>query len=201
MAGSPAQPKPTTVGQRVRELRNRLGMTQADLAGERYSAAYISTVETERRKPSRALLKYLAPRLGVDVGALSGDHSVEWVIEMARDLRSEGRSRAARDLLERSLENLERSGELAPVVIVVMHRELARTAAKQADARHHLEQAVEYASREGVPRAELAVSCVDLGDVHARRGDHRAAAAAYRKAAQSILDLFGRPPSEKGTGV
>jgi transcriptional regulator with XRE-family HTH domain len=196
MPGAPDQP-PTTVGSRVRELRLRLGLTQADLAGDRYSAAYVSTIETGRRRASRHMLEYLAPRLGVDVADLSSDHSAEWAVEMARDLRSEGRSRAARDLLERSLTNLERAGRVAPSVLVLLHRELARAAAGRdlEQAEHHLRKAIHYAAREGGSRSALAATYLELGDVQAGRGHQRAAMAAYRRSAQTMLELFGHPPT------
>jgi transcriptional regulator with XRE-family HTH domain len=194
MPGAPEQPN-LAVGHRVRELRLRLGMTQADLAGDRYSAAYVSTIETGRRSASRHVLEYLAPRLGVDVADLSSDHSAAWAVEMARDLRSEGRSRAARDLLERSLTNLERAGRVAPNVLVLLHQELARAAARRdlAQAEHHLRKAIKYAAREGGSRSSLAAAYLELGDVLASRGHHRAAMTAYRRSAQTMLELFGFP--------
>ena len=192
MPGAPEQPQ-QTVGQRVRELRLRLGMTQAQLAGDRYSAAYVSTLETGRRRASKTALEYLAPRLGVDVADLSSDQSAAWAVEMARDLRSEGRSRAARDLLERSLTNLERAGRVAPSVLVSVHRELARAAARRdlSEAEHHLRKAIHFAARDGGSRSSLAAAYLELGDVQAGRGHHRAAMAAYRRAAQTMLELFG----------
>lgn len=194
MPGAPEQPRPT-VGERVRELRLRLGLTQADLAGERYSAAYVSTIETGRRRAPRRVLEYLAPRLGVEVGDLSSDDSATWALEMARDLRSEGRSRAARALLERSLTNLEHAGRVAPGVLVLLHRELARAAARRDldEAEHHLRKAIAYAGREGGSRSALAASDLELGDVLAGRGRHRAAMAAYRRSAHTMLTLFGQP--------
>jgi transcriptional regulator with XRE-family HTH domain len=172
-------------------------MTQADLAGDRYSAAYVSTIETGRRRASRAVLEYLAPRLGVDVADLSSDHSAAWAVEMARDLRSEGRSRAARDLLERSLTNLEQAGRVAPGVLVLLHRELARAAARRDldEAEHHLRKAITFAGREGGSRSSLAATYLELGDVQASRGHHRAAMAAYRRSALTLLELFGDPAS------
>jgi transcriptional regulator with XRE-family HTH domain len=198
MPGPPEQPH-TTVGDRVRELRLRLGLTQADLAGDRYSAAYVSTIETGRRRASRHVLEYLAPRLGVEVGDLSSDQSAEWAVEMARDLRSEGRSRAARDLLERSLTNLERAGRVAPGVLVLLHRELARAAARRdlEEAEHHLRKAIDYAGREGASRSALAATYLELGDVQSSRGRHRAAMVAYRRSAQTMLALFGVPTNRE----
>jgi transcriptional regulator with XRE-family HTH domain len=185
------------VGDRVRELRLRLGMTQAELAGDRYSAAYVSTIETGRRKASRAVLEYLAPRLGVDVPDLATDDTAAWAVEMARDLRSAGRSQDARELLERSLTNLEAAGRVAPGVLVLLHRELAHAAARRdlAEAEHHLKKAIHYAERSGGARAALAAAHVELGDVLSSRGRHRAAMTAYRKAAETMLELFGNRPS------
>lgn len=198
MPGAPEQPQ-RTVGRRVRELRLRLGMTQAELAGDRYSAAYVSTIETGRRRASKTVLEYLAPRLGVDVADLSSDQSAEWAVAMARDLRSEGRSRAARQLLERSLTNLEQAGRVAPGVLVLLHRELARAAALRdlSESEHHLRKAIHYAARDGGSRSSLAASYLELGDVQARGGHHRAAMAAYRRAAQTMLELFGHPTASE----
>src|SRR6185312_12948814 len=42
------------IGSRVRELRVAAGMTQADLAGERFSKEYVSQVELGKSPPSEA---------------------------------------------------------------------------------------------------------------------------------------------------
>lgn len=183
------------VGRRVRELRVRLGLTQADLAGDRYSAAYISTIETGRRRASGAILRYLAERLGVDVADLAGERAAGWALEMARDLRSGGHQRAARDLLERSLESLERSGQLAPRVLVVMHREIGLSQRDDlGEAERHLLKAVEYGLQGGVPAIELALTYVELGDLQVELGHDREALSAYRAAASVLLELHRPGP-------
>jgi transcriptional regulator with XRE-family HTH domain len=58
------------LGSRLRRLRLARGMTQKDLAGGRYTHAYVSSIETGRRRPSREALEHLASRLGVDVDEL-----------------------------------------------------------------------------------------------------------------------------------
>lgn len=58
--------KRETVGQRLRRLRKVQGLTQAQLAGPNYSAAYISSIEAGRRQPSARAMAYLADRLEVD---------------------------------------------------------------------------------------------------------------------------------------
>jgi transcriptional regulator with XRE-family HTH domain/tetratricopeptide (TPR) repeat protein len=66
----------TSVGERVRALRHRRGLSQAALAGGDVSESYISLVESGRRSPSEATLALLADRLGVSVGVLTGRESL-----------------------------------------------------------------------------------------------------------------------------
>ncbi len=56
---------PVDLGQRIYRLRLARGLTQRDLAGDRYTAAYVSSVESGRRSPSGDALRYFASRLGV----------------------------------------------------------------------------------------------------------------------------------------
>ena len=55
------------VGERIRQARTRVGLTQAQLAQGRYTAAYISALERGLAKPSMAALTFLSERLGVSV--------------------------------------------------------------------------------------------------------------------------------------
>lgn len=55
-----------TVGERVRRLRLSRGLSQRELAGPGVSYAYISRIESGKRRPSLKALRYLAGRLGVD---------------------------------------------------------------------------------------------------------------------------------------
>jgi transcriptional regulator with XRE-family HTH domain len=52
------------IGQRIREARLRSGLTQQQLAGERYTKAYVSALETGIARPSMVALSYLSERLG-----------------------------------------------------------------------------------------------------------------------------------------
>jgi tetratricopeptide (TPR) repeat protein len=52
-------------GTRVRKARLRQGLTQSELAGEEYSAAYVSIIESGKREPSERVLKAFARTLGV----------------------------------------------------------------------------------------------------------------------------------------
>ena len=66
------------VGARIRSERLRAGLTQQQLAGDRYTKAYISALENGLVRPSVAALEYLAPRLGSSAGALLADNQPAW---------------------------------------------------------------------------------------------------------------------------
>src|SRR5918998_704829 len=62
-----ARPNPRlSVGDRVRQLRINSGLTQTDLAGERFSKEYVSQIERGKTRPTRETVAWLAERLGVD---------------------------------------------------------------------------------------------------------------------------------------
>jgi tetratricopeptide (TPR) repeat protein len=59
------------LGERLRQLRVGAGMTQTDLAGERFSKEYVSQIERGKTKPTPETIAWLAARLGVDGGFLA----------------------------------------------------------------------------------------------------------------------------------
>jgi transcriptional regulator with XRE-family HTH domain len=66
------------IGTRIRSARLAAGLTQQELAGERYTKAYISALELGHAKPSMAALDYLAPRLGTRPDRLLTDDDDRW---------------------------------------------------------------------------------------------------------------------------
>lgn len=68
----------TTVGPRLREARHRAGLTQRQLAGDRYTAAYISALEGGLVRPSWAALTYLSGRLGIPIHDLVREPKPGW---------------------------------------------------------------------------------------------------------------------------
>jgi len=54
----------STLGQRLRVLRNERGLSQADLAGDLVSPSYVSLIESGKRLPEREVLDGLARKLG-----------------------------------------------------------------------------------------------------------------------------------------
>ena len=68
----------TTVGPSLRAARHRAGLTQRQLAGDRYTAAYISALEVGLVRPSWAALTYLSGRLGLPVHDLVRESRPGW---------------------------------------------------------------------------------------------------------------------------
>src|SRR5512133_2598363 len=54
------------LGERLRQLRVVAGMTQTELAGERFSKEYVSQIERGKTRPTGETIEWLASRLGVD---------------------------------------------------------------------------------------------------------------------------------------
>jgi tetratricopeptide (TPR) repeat protein len=59
------------LGERLRQLRIASGLTQSELAGERFSKEYVSQIERGKTKPTRETVEWLAAQLGVDAGFLA----------------------------------------------------------------------------------------------------------------------------------
>ena len=60
-----------TLGERVRRLRSEAGLTQSQLAGERFSKEYVSQIERGKTRPTGETVAWLAGRLSVDPGYLA----------------------------------------------------------------------------------------------------------------------------------
>jgi tetratricopeptide (TPR) repeat protein len=66
-----------SMGERLRQLRVAAGMTQSDLAGERFSKEYVSQIERGKTRPTTETMEWLAARLGVDAGFLANGVSAD----------------------------------------------------------------------------------------------------------------------------
>src|SRR6185312_949791 len=65
------------LGERVRQLRVSAGLTQTDLAGDRFSKEYVSQIERGKTRPTRETIEWLSARLGVDATFLSSGVSTD----------------------------------------------------------------------------------------------------------------------------
>lgn len=96
-------------GIRLREARQRKGLSQTDLSGEGLTNSYISLLEAGRRQASHKVVSALAERLGVDVEFLLSGQDRPLRQERELELRFaelalfNGDPREARTVLERLL--------------------------------------------------------------------------------------------------
>ena len=74
---SAAQPGSIRLGERLRQLRVSAGLTQTELAGERFSKEYVSQIERGKTRPTGETVEWLAARLGVDAGFLANGVSTD----------------------------------------------------------------------------------------------------------------------------
>lgn len=76
VATTPVAPA-SRLGQRLRSLRLAAGLTQTQVAGERFSKEYISQIERGKARPTDEAVAWLAARLGVDAAFLGGGVSTD----------------------------------------------------------------------------------------------------------------------------
>src|SRR5262245_23409579 len=83
-AVGPSTPFPTTptppssrLGERLRSLRLAAGLTQSQLAGDRFSKEYISQIERGKTRPTPESIEWLAGKLGVDAAFLGSGVSTD----------------------------------------------------------------------------------------------------------------------------
>jgi tetratricopeptide (TPR) repeat protein len=72
-----AAPRSPRLGERLRQLRVAAGLTQTDLAGDRFSKEYISQIERGKTRPTTDTIEWLGQRLGVDAGFLASGVSAD----------------------------------------------------------------------------------------------------------------------------
>jgi tetratricopeptide (TPR) repeat protein len=101
-------PGGSRLGERVRQLRVAAGLTQTDLAGERFSKEYVSQIERGKTRPTHETIEWLAAKLGADAGFLERGVStdersrVEGMLARAEALANAHRYDEAVDELENS---------------------------------------------------------------------------------------------------
>jgi tetratricopeptide (TPR) repeat protein len=75
-----------SVGARVRRFRRAKGMSQEEVAAPRYSAAYISHIESGGRRPTDEVLDHIAGRLGVSVDELLTGRSPDFDVRLQLEI-------------------------------------------------------------------------------------------------------------------
>src|ERR671937_2049313 len=158
------------LGERLRQLRVSAGMTQTELAGDRFSKEYVSQIERGKTRPTRETIKWLAEQLGVDAGYLANG--------VSSDERSRVDSALARAeaLIEgrRNLEAIESFDEIRAAVLATGIPELeVRALAGEATARMRegqVREAIELLDRSRSLAEREGFSDVERADVLFRLG-------------------------------
>ena len=70
------------LGERIREIRKKKRMTLEGLAGEELTKGMLSLIENNKAKPSMESLAYIAERLGVEIGILLEEVSIQELREI-----------------------------------------------------------------------------------------------------------------------
>ncbi|WP_405020399.1 helix-turn-helix domain-containing protein [Kitasatospora sp. NBC_00070] len=152
------------IGQRLQQLRRERGLTQRALAGDGYTAAYVSTLEAGRVRPSEAALRYLAERLGVTQDELATGRPAQLATELrlalteAQALLAAGRPGPAGEGFAAVLERAEREEITAvrPAALLGLG-ECALESGRLEQAREHFEAAEQLLADQPLPQRAAAV--------------------------------------------
>jgi tetratricopeptide (TPR) repeat protein len=177
---------PKAVGLRLKEARERTGLSQRQLAFSGCSPAYISRIEAGDRIPSLQLLRELGHRLGVSEDYLAtgerGDNHSSALLDadLARRLDDPVRAAAAYEaLLAETNDARMRSRALEG---------LGHVALREGDPRHaiqYLEEALQVAGDREPERPAVAES---LGRAYATLGEFAPAIAILERCAEAASD-------------
>src|SRR6478736_3206415 len=112
-ATTPAAPA-SRIGERLRSLRLAAGLTQTQVAGDRFSKEYISQIERGKTRPTAESIAWLATQLGVDPAFLGSGVGATGSAELeVRALSGEAWARAEEGEVRQAVELLLVARELA----------------------------------------------------------------------------------------
>ncbi|MCQ4079061.1 tetratricopeptide repeat protein [Streptomyces sp. RB6PN25] len=148
------------IGARVQKLRIQRKLTQRQLAEPKYTAAYVSTLEAGKVRPSETALRYLADRLGTSYEQLVTGIPAELRTELREGLAE------ARTLMSQGSEPHRVEGLLSRLLVRAEQYNLADLQAdlhvalgdqrinqgELAEAREHFERAERLLGDEPLPR-------------------------------------------------
>jgi tetratricopeptide (TPR) repeat protein len=185
-------PKPAslpTFGERLREARRDLGLTQEELGQPDFTKGFISLLEHDRAKPSVASLERIAGRLGRPVSYFLDGGETVLSAKFLDLLRSRGRVELTLQRFASALETFAemrrvaggRRDAVSEVHAVLGEGEALLGLGRFGEAKSRLEEACDRARRVGAPSIECRASH-RLADIELRSGHHGRAAGLYRTA-------------------
>jgi transcriptional regulator with XRE-family HTH domain len=164
------------LGDRVRELRTRLGMSQAQLAEPDFSDSYISLIESGKRAPSPAVVSALAQKLGCSATYLECGVGEEALTDLKTGVRQAQSALDGGRITEALARFTDLLGAYGVEAFPDLHREIQRGHALALEADGRLDEAVteleQVASAAyGVDWGEWATVLVALCRCHRKRDD------------------------------
>lgn len=167
------------IGEKIRDLRKKHGLTQEQLAGRELTKSYVSQVELGRIHPSHKALQIIASRLGKPVGFFVENRddirTIEVLLKAAEALWNSGRLDDGMAGLQEALTLAERTGRddiIARIHMTMGQLELLRGHIQAAET--HLEKSLTL-SRPEEFASQAVLSANTLGIAAARQGSfHRA---------------------------
>lgn len=116
-------------GTRLRIQRERVGLTQAELADGISASSYVSLLEAGKRKPKPELVAKLASRLGVSSDELvidQKDQEIDWALNVAQVSLSSGDLDVARDYANRVIDSVRGGSSTSLAASVILLQVKAR---------------------------------------------------------------------------
>ncbi|MEU9126995.1 helix-turn-helix transcriptional regulator [Kitasatospora sp. NPDC048540] len=155
---------PADIGRRIQHLRREKGLTQRRLAEPAYTAAYVSTLEAGRVRPSEAALRHLAERLGVTYDELATgrpahlDTELRLALTEAHGALAAGDTADAAERFAACLDTARRHGAdaLRPAALLGLG-DCALEAGHLTEAREHFETAERLQADQPLPRRAAAI--------------------------------------------
>ncbi|MCY0898406.1 MAG: helix-turn-helix transcriptional regulator [Firmicutes bacterium] len=173
------------VGEKIRDARKKLGLTQEQLAGHELTKSYVSQVELGRIRPSRKALEIIAKRLDKPVGYfLDNDEelrTVEVLLKASEALWLSHRLDEALVGLEEARHLAERMGRdvlLAKIQSMMGRLEMSRH--RYREALDHLRSALSRLHATEEPEA-VSETALALGQAAAAEGLFHEAVAYFRQ--------------------
>ncbi|GAA4933283.1 tetratricopeptide repeat protein [Streptomyces coeruleoprunus] len=156
--------EPAEIGRRVQRLRAERGLTQRQLAEPSYTAAYISTLESGKVRPSETALRFLAARLGTTYEELATGRPARLATELRLALTDAQRTLATGSADEAAAhyrrlladaEGLDLLPERAEALLGL--GDCALEAGQLSDAGRHFAMAEQLLAGEPLPRRARAI--------------------------------------------
>lgn len=185
----------STMGEKIRELRRRLKMTQAELAGDDFTKSFISQIEKGQTRPSLRSLQVIAKRLGRPVSYFLAEEEVPSkspnlasTLAVARTHLSNNRVKDSLIAFRKALLSCPPNDYATKGEIHVAIGRLEFMNSAYADALTEFTLAVEVLEQSYL--SELYVKCLsDQGSAHYQLFDYSNARRAFQNALESYKRL------------